>query len=368
MRLDDRARRSADELRRVVGALDAVDPTARVERFYRNRARTLLRQRVAAGLMAAVIGVAAMLLVVQALGPTREETKASPHLPNGSILYGRWDADRQHSSWFTVRPDGTGTRDLGVVATCAQWWPDGSKILITNDAAFGPGSPLRPATIDPDGTHLKALDATKDDALNLGCGDVSPDGRRLVLEGFNERRREVNGLYTVSATDGGDLARLTHSLPGSSDAYPQYSPDGTQVGFFRTKEGVSPQGSGALFVVNIDGSGVRRITPWGSAFLTQSWSPDGSWIAFQRPYGELTLVHPDGTGLHQLPVELPPGSGIANPSWSPDGTMIVLSLERDGHANIFLVRPDGTGLLQVTHDVAVDAQTPDWGPPVGNTT
>jgi Tol biopolymer transport system component len=47
--------------------------------------------------------------------------------------------------------------------------------------------------------------------------------------------------------------------------------------------------------------------------------------------------------------------------------MLVLSLERDGHANIFLVRPDGTGLRQVTHEPGVDAQTPDWGPSVGTT-
>jgi TolB protein len=362
MRLDDRARRSAAELRGAVATLDAGEPVAAVERFDRYRARSLLRQRMVAGLVAAVVGVAAVVVVVRTLSPTGEQTGAVPHLPSGSILFGRWDPDQQHSSWFTVQPDGTGTRDLNVEATCAQWWPDGSRILITNDAAFGPGSPLRPATVEPDGSHLHALDAARDDALNLGCGDVSPDGRRIVLEGFNEARPEKNGLYTVSANDGGDLVRLTHSLPGSSDAYPQYSPEGTQIAFFRTKEGVSPQGSGAIFVVDVDGTGVRQITPWGSAFLTQSWSPDGAWIAFQRPYGELDLVHPDGTGSHRIPLELPPGSGAANPTWSPDGTRILFSLERDGAANIFLVRPDGTGLQQVTHGNGVDEQTPDWEP------
>ncbi len=190
---------------------------------------------------------------------------------------------------------------------------------------------------------------------------MSPDGRRIVLEGFNERRPDLNGLYTVSASDGGDLVAITDSPRGGYDAYPQYSPDGTQVVFFRAKAGVSPQGSGGLFVVNSDGSGVRQITPWGSAFLTQSWSPDGAWIVFQRPYGQLMLVDPDGSGMRRIPVELPTGSGAANPSWSPDGGWIVFSLQTGGHANIFMVRPDGTGLQQLTHGAGVDEQTPDWG-------
>ena len=27
--------------------------------------------------------------------------------------------------------------------------------------------------------------------------------------------------------------------------------------------------------------------------MDQGWSPDGQWIVYQRPYGVLTLVHPD---------------------------------------------------------------------------
>jgi TolB protein len=361
MRLDDRARRSAEELRRAIGALDAGEPPAPFERFHRYRARTERNKRVAAGFVAAVLAIVAIAVAGRALGPTRGQRPATPTPPNGSILYGRWHPDQQQASWFTVRPDGTGTRDLHLFATCARWWPDGSKILITNDAAVGPGSPLRPATVDPDGSHLRPLDATQDNDLNLGCGDVSPDGRRIVLEGFNDRRPDVNGLYTLSASDGGDLVPLTDSPRGTIDGNPQYSPDGAQVVFFRTKAGVSPQGAGALFVVNIDGSDVRRITPWGSAFPSQSWSPDGAWIAFQQPYGQMTLVHPDGSAMHRIPVELPPGSGAVNPSWSPDGTRIAFSLERNGSANIFMVRPDGTDLQQLTHVAGVDEQTPDWG-------
>jgi TolB protein len=189
---------------------------------------------------------------------------------------------------------------------------------------------------------------------------VSPDGTRLVLEGFNDAHPAGNGVYTVRASDGGDLKRLTKSPPGAADGYPRYSPDGRRIVFLRNSPGVDPSGAGALFVVNSDGTGLRRITPWGYAFLSQSWSPDGKWIAFERPYGELYLVHPNGTGLHRIPLDLPAGAGAENPAWSPDGSWLVFSLVRNGAANIYIVRPNGLGMRHVTLFAGVSAQTPDW--------
>jgi Tol biopolymer transport system component len=234
-------------------------------------------------------------------------------------------------------------------------------IWVTNDAGRRSGQPLRPATIGLDGSGLHQLDATPDPDLNLGCGDVSPDGTRMVLEGFNDRRGDLNGIYTVRSSDGGNLVRLTDGL----DGYPQYAPDGSRVVFLRTRPGVLPDGAGALFVVNVDGTGLRRITPWGFAFLQQSWSPDGSWIAFQKPYGRLYLVHPDGSGLHEVPLVLPAGMGARQPSWSPDGTRIVFSAEESDGADLFMVRPDGTDLERITDTTDVVETGADWGPPSG---
>jgi hypothetical protein len=349
MRLDDRARRAAEGIRRSVGSPETL------ERFRRYRSRRQRNQRIGAGILAVVVGSLGLFALIRTFGTGHRPAPGAPP-SSGQILYGVWNARLQQSHWFTVRPDGSGTRDLHVVATCAVWWPGGSKILITGDTA-GPARTLRPATINSDGSGLRALDGTRNPQLNLGCGDVSPDSRRLVLEGFNDGHPEVTGIYTVRASDGGGLVRLTSGPDGS----PTYSPDGREVTFFRRRDGVSPPGAGALFVVHTDGTGLRRITPWGFAFLGESWSPDGRWIVFQRPYGELYEVHPDGTGLHQIPLSLPAGAGALNPAWSPDGTRIVFSLARNGRANIYAVRPDGTGLEQVTQSAGVNLQSPDWG-------
>jgi Tol biopolymer transport system component len=101
-------------------------------------------------------------------------------------------------------------------------------------------------------------------------------------------------------------------------------------------------------------------TPWGYAFDDHAWSPEGSWIVFQRPYGQLYLVRPDGSDLHRVPLDLPPNTGALNPSWSPDGTWIVFSLQRSDQAEIYMARPNGTGLRKVTGAPDVQGQHPDW--------
>jgi hypothetical protein len=353
--LEDLGRRAAGGIHRATDPEFAPggDP---YERFDRSRTRKHRNQRIGVVAIVVVIAVPAIVFAMKALRPARVPV-GMPALPAGRIVFGEWHPALQRADWFTSEPDGSDVRDLHIRATCAAWWPDGSSIWITNDAAQGPGHPLRPAIVRPDGSDLRPLDATTDPDLNLGCGDVSSDGRRLVMEGFNDAKQTVNGIYSVRASDGGDLVRLTHG----HDGYPQYSPDDSQVVFLRTKTGIVPDGAGALFVVNDDGTGLHRITPWGDAFLEQSWSPDGNWILFQKPYGQPYLVHPDGTDMHPLPVSLPAGAGARQLAWSPDGSWIVFSLARGGEAGIAIVRPDGTGLRVIVDEAHTLESDPNWG-------
>ena len=361
MRLEDRGRRAAGGIHRAVEPIRTDVPVA-LEAFDRFRRRKQRNQRIGAAVAAAAVTVVAIVALSRVFSPLeRNDEPAARTPPGGLILYGDWDEEAQRADWFTVRPDGSQRRDLGIAATCAVWFPDGSGILITNDAAVGP-EPLRPAVVDPDGSNLRPLDATRNPDLNLGCGDVAPDGSRIALEGFGtDGHPELNGIYSVRTSDGGGLVQIVQG-PVSP---PRYSPDGTRLSFFDTKDGVSPSGSGALFVMRADGSDRVRVTPWGYAFGDHGWSPDGRWIVFQRPYGQLYLVRPDGSDLHRVPLQLPTGTGALNPSWSPDGKWIVFSLQRSDNAEIYMVRPDGTALRKVSGSPGAQAQNPDWGPPSG---
>ena len=358
MNLDDRGRRAAGDVRRDVGDPAAVSGDDPFERFEDALARRTRNQRIATILVAGGLAILGVVFLGRAFGPKDEATPAAT-LPAGEILVGEWDESISQAHWFIVSTDGSDLADLGVLASCASWFPDGERILITNDAERGPGRPLRPAVISPDGTAIERLDATTDPNLELGCGDVSPDGSTIVLEGFNDEDQSRNGIFTVRADDGGGLERLTRG----GDCCPDWSPDGTQAVFHRTRPGIQPDGAGALFVVDADGSDARRITPWGSAFLGQSWSRDGEWIAFQRPYGDLMLVHPDGSDLHQVPVRLPPGSGASEPSWSPDGRWIVFVLDRGVSSDVWATSIDGERLVRITTaDGGSQASSPSWQP------
>jgi TolB protein len=352
VRLDDRAGRAADGIRRAVGIDDPSPAGDSLERFHRVRERRQRAQRVGTAVLTAAILALAGIVAWTAFVPERN-VPAAP--PTGMIVYGEWSPRIQQAHWFTISLDTGTVTDLGIVATCARWWPDGSRLFVTDDGHVGGGSPLRPATIAPDGTDFTRLDSAVDPDLNLGCGDVSPDGSRIALEGFGPGATGINGIYTVRSSDGGDLVRLTRGR----DSYPQYSPDGRLL-FFRTKPGITPNGAGALFVMDADGSNARRITPWGFAFLEASWSPDGRWIAFEHPFGELYLVHPDGTDLHPVSVDLPAGSGASSPQWSPDGQWIAFTLQQDQDANVYIVRPDGAGLHAITRVTGAQETSPDW--------
>src|SRR4051812_36502784 len=119
MRLDERARRASDGIHHAISTVQA--PTEH---------RTAHPKWVA--VVASVAGTLVVVLAAVAIN-TDNRQASGPVMTGGSVLFGEWHPRDQQANWFTIRPDGTGARNLHVLATCATWWPDGSKILITDD-------------------------------------------------------------------------------------------------------------------------------------------------------------------------------------------------------------------------------------------
>ena len=295
-------------------------------------------------MLVSVAGIALLGLVAVG-GPVQAKVFG----PNGQIVFATFDPAVDDLTPFTINPDGTHEFRLlpDLAGECPRWSPDGSKISV-------PG-----ATVNADGTGYTPLAPAPDPLLNLGCNTWSPDGTRLAVEGFNDDHPEVNGIYTVRASDGGDLMRVTNVPDNPGD----YSPDGTRI-VFLGDPAHGRRGSLAVFTVNTDGTGLRQITPGiANCCPGPSWSPDGTEILFGSAKGKLFVVHPDGTGLAQIPIDTGGGFSFAfGPGWSPDGKNMVFSLflATKGQVDIYTARADGTHLVQVTN-TPDDEEFADWG-------
>ena len=180
------------------------------------------------------------------------------------------------------------------------------------------------------------------------------------------------GIYTVRASDGSDPQPV---ITGDESGIPMdFSPDGTQIVFVGKAVG-PPTGVeapvGSLFVINVDGSGLIRITPEGVyATGTARWSPDGEWIVFgglARSGDPLWAVQPDGSDFHEVFTDAQ-GRGAGCAIWSPTGQFILFCLNPPGSLatlsdapsnGLYLIRADGTDLtpVVVTDDFKRD---PDW--------
>jgi TolB protein len=123
-------------------------------------------------------------------------------------------------------------------------------------------------------------------------------------------------------------------------------------------------GNREIYVVDLAGGNVRRLTNNPANDYLPDWSPDGSSIAFTSSRsGSYDLWTMNGDGSNQQPaVTTTAWDDYAR--WSPNGRRLALSTTAvtDGVPNseIFVWSAD-SGLTQLTHSTAED-QWPDWSP------
>lgn len=160
-----------------------------------------------------------------------------------------------------------------------------------------------------DGGELRQL--TNNGAYNAEA-TVSPDGSRIIFTSTMDG--DIN-LYTMNV-DGTELRQVTHRIGYDGGAF--FSPDGTRI-VWRAMYPETPADSAdylalladglvrpsrvELWVANADGSDARQVTNLGGANFAPFWHPDGRRIIFssnyENPRGsqfDLYLINDDGTG------------------------------------------------------------------------
>lgn len=180
-----------------------------------------------------------------------------------------------------------------------------------------------------DGSEKVAL--TSGEAYHAECG-YSPDGKSIV---YASNEDGSMNLYTMDA-DGTHVKQLTHTK-GCYNGGPFYSPDGEEI-IFRADREVPDLLQ--IYVMNKDGSNVRKLTDNGAVNWAPFWHPTKPLIAYTTSiHGhhnyEIYLLSTK-TGSHYRVTHHPAFDGL--PTFNREGTKMLWTSKRgsDNTSQIFI--------------------------------
>lgn len=272
--------------------------------------------------------------------PTR--TPVPPATLGGKIAFPIWNEQTSKYDTYIANADGSGRRLVAEEMHQPALRPDGSLIAVNGERTnFEHLSLVKPDGADlreitdfledgqpdwsPDGQSLAFASYRHGDkqyrlyvmdevpfaggkvegrTLNYGPDDIrgqmpswTSDGR-IVYRGCNleSPRNECSGtgLYIASIAPGPQTPKQLTDHP--EDTAPAVY--GNQVAFMSNRDG-----TWEIYIMNIDGSGLKRLTNNAANDGLPTWSPNGQTIAFVSNQGGAWAVwamSPDGSNLRSL--------------------------------------------------------------------
>jgi Tol biopolymer transport system component len=251
-------------------------------------------------------------------------------ISNGKIAFIR------RSDIYVMNADGTGqinlTRAKAGVGR-GVWSPNGKKIAFfarPTGERF-----LDIYVINADGSGETNLTRTK--SSSEGAPSWSPDSKKITYLRGTDPSGEIYNDICVMNSDGTSQTRLIKATDTKDFEVgfesPVWSPDGEKIAFMRTtrvdfvnsspSSAVPATGPSGLYVMQPDGTGLKKLSkemPYAQAPL---WSPEGKEIAFSGTGEKKYVVYADGTE----PRELLPNvqDHVSSYTWSPNGKKIAFA-------------------------------------------
>ncbi len=176
---------------------------------------------------------------------------------------------------------------------------------------------------------------------------------RLAFQSLRDGNWEVYAAHDDGVTA---LTRLT--ADPAADVEPRLSPDTNWIVFSSKRSG-----NYDLWVINVNGSGLRQLTNDPASDSAPAWSPDGTKIAFASDRGsniDVYVINVDGSGLTRLTTQ---AGYDGEPTWSPDGTQIAFVSKRtSGAADYYLYTMTPQGGAQTLRSPMSYVSRPTWSP------
>ncbi|MEP0764318.1 MAG: PD40 domain-containing protein, partial [Chloroflexota bacterium] len=183
-----------------------------------------------------------------------------------------------------------------------------------------------------------------------------------------------NAEVAIARIDNGYQHFLTLNYPdfaGAAAPSPETGVPGSikELAFVTDRDG-----NYDLYLVNSDGSNLRRLTSNPGDDIEFAWSPDGNQIAFSckrmnvEYVFDICVMDADGTNLRALTADSMRGGRF--PTWSPDGSQIAFMSFSDLQSNwdIYVIRVDGSNLRRLTDETGektAEDGSPVWSPDGG---
>jgi Tol biopolymer transport system component len=271
--------------------------------------------------MRPLLALACSLLSV-ALLPAAGPPAASTERPAGIIAFSSL-APRGWDLYLHDRETGRTRRltDHPELDYNAAFAPDGKHLAFVSQRDGNPEL----YTLGIDGTRPKRL--TRVFALN-DHPSFSPDGKRIAFVSTRQTARPGqawNAVYLMNR-DGSKVRRLTPA--GVADYSPAWSPAGDRIA---VASGSGRAGGTDLFVMGADGARRKLVVKDGG---WPTFSADGRALFFHRRTGEqwgIWRINLDGSGLERI---TPADVEAFTPRASPDGKWLVAAVLHGSHRQI----------------------------------
>src|SRR6266404_5943987 len=186
-------------------------------------------------------------------------------------------------------------------------------------------------------------------ASSSSAATPRPAGVSAIV--FTSTRDNGNRELYVVNRDGSGLRRLTFNSLFERQA--AWSPDRTQIAFSAR----DASGNWDIYTIAAAGGAETRLTTDPARDDSPQWTPDGR-IVFQKDQ-QAWIMSADGTGASALPTGL--GDALT-PTVSSKGTLAFASARGGATEAIYTMQLDGRGLRQVTFPTAGADVQPRFSP------